>query len=41
MLRMPHLISRFKRKSNIKSFPIVAERADFSDFSTRLADYVG
>jgi len=32
-LRMPHLTSGFKRKSNIKSFPIVAECAVFSDFS--------
>lgn len=31
----------FKHESNIKSFPIVAVRAVFSDFSARLADYVG
>lgn len=39
-MRMPHLMSGFKRESNIKSFPIVAECAVFSDFSTRLADYM-
>jgi len=39
-LRMPYLTSGFKRKSNIKSFPIVAEHVVFPDFST-LTDYVG